>query len=84
MITTELATTVIGDDSDAMILLRILKDGNIEVASATNGRINHLNMMALAKVAVEAVAEAAKQHGCLCPACQAAKAISHNAPKAQA
>lgn len=84
MITDELAKSIIGDDSDAFILLRVLKDGNIEVATATNGRINHQNMTALAQVAVDAVAEAVKRHGCLCPACQAAKALSHNAPKAQA
>lgn len=76
---------ILGNDSDAFVILNITEAKGIEVCTVSVGPIAIETMRVLADGAAEGMKRAIRaSEGCQCPNCSALRALSNNAPQAQA
>ncbi len=83
-ITKEQAAAIAGEDSEGLIIIKILADGKLECAAASHGRIHPNTLVALGQTAAQAIRDAMETQPCLCPKCSASRALSGSQPIAQA
>jgi hypothetical protein len=80
----EQALAIAGETSRGLLIINLVA-GQIEIAAVEIGPIHHATLKELADAAARAITARLKElGGCQCPMCMAERALSHNAPKAQA